>query len=580
MNTVSEETEAPNQQKPVGGWALGFSGFLRASGRRVLKAAASFRDHLSKHAAAYLWFLIAVVAVLMLNYVGAEQQPPPYVNEFVVWGVLIVLAISLVTREIKSSGDKIAILRLGYGFAILVSVAAIYLLIGNYNGFVTSRGTLEIDGHIYEKNIFGIVPGCDFAERGATRGNAGDGEAEDSRPAAMPDGAEYCGNLPPQWVINIGGLVLQCHVDGTCWRTQSAGAGGVDEGKRSEAVGEAAGSYDLLPCDSNDAEAGCMKSREDLVEEVARLEEELASAQRDVAGALRRTRIAELQIGTGLPAAKARQQIAEERELLKAAGSARHASEKALTLARKELERLDESRHIDNNVSPAMLIVGGVVVPVYFVALAIIGALVSMFRKLPEFQARNDPNYDDKFEDMIMAGQKPKGPISDSQIAELVIFQILQVLSAAAIAVLAYAYAEPANMATSIVLAFIAGYSSETILMGARAFVDSLIAQGPRGLRLNRIRERVEQEIGSKRIRSSVTLGGSVLRVGSRVRFRQDADQVIIGTIGTITAIGADDITVRVSGADEIYEVTKPDEFFEAAGDVEPPPISLSDPVG
>ena len=105
-------------------------------------------------------------------------------------------------------------------------------------------------------------------------------------------------------------------------------------------------------------------------------------------------------------------------------------------------------------------VLGGVAVPLYFVIIAVMGGLVSMMRRVPEFQRRIGPN--------------ATNPLSCEEAREYLIFQIMQVFSAPLIAITAYYAFEPSTRAASIALAFITGFSSETILLHIRALTAKL----------------------------------------------------------------------------------------------------------
>ena len=103
---------------------------------------------------------------------------------------------------------------------------------------------------------------------------------------------------------------------------------------------------------------------------------------------------------------------------------------------------------------------GGLIIPLYVVVLSLMGASVSMTRRVPEFQRRlspGDPEY-------ITYGKAREG----------LVFQIMQVASAPMIAMTVYYVIDPGSRATTIILAFASGFSSETILLLIRAFLEKL----------------------------------------------------------------------------------------------------------
>jgi hypothetical protein len=105
-------------------------------------------------------------------------------------------------------------------------------------------------------------------------------------------------------------------------------------------------------------------------------------------------------------------------------------------------------------------VLGGVVVPLYFVIIALMGGLVSMMRRVPEYQRRIGPNAANR--------------ITFEEAREYLVFQIMQVFSAPLIAITAYYAFEPTSRAASIALAFITGFSSETVLLQVRALTSKM----------------------------------------------------------------------------------------------------------
>jgi hypothetical protein len=88
------------------------------------------------------------------------------------------------------------------------------------------------------------------------------------------------------------------------------------------------------------------------------------------------------------------------------------------------------------------------------------GATVSMTRRVPEFQRRMTPG-DPEFMTFDTA-------------REAMVFQIMQVVSAPLIAIATYYVVDPNSRASTIVLAFASGFSSETILLLIRAALEKL----------------------------------------------------------------------------------------------------------
>jgi hypothetical protein len=111
------------------------------------------------------------------------------------------------------------------------------------------------------------------------------------------------------------------------------------------------------------------------------------------------------------------------------------------------------------------IIQGGFVVPFYVVLLAFIGGAVSLTRRIPEYQKRAEENYQ-------ATTRQPK--LSVFEVREVVVFQIMQLMSAPFIAVVAFYALAPASMATAIALAFLSGFASELILLQVRGIIEGL----------------------------------------------------------------------------------------------------------
>ena len=103
---------------------------------------------------------------------------------------------------------------------------------------------------------------------------------------------------------------------------------------------------------------------------------------------------------------------------------------------------------------------GGLVVPLYAVVLSLMGAAVSMTRRVPEFQRR-------------LTSGDPEHVTYDSA-REGLVFQIMQVASAPLIVLTAYYLVDPNSRASTIALSFASGFSSETVLLMIRALVEKL----------------------------------------------------------------------------------------------------------
>lgn len=106
---------------------------------------------------------------------------------------------------------------------------------------------------------------------------------------------------------------------------------------------------------------------------------------------------------------------------------------------------------------------GGLVVPWYVISLALMGATVSLARKVPEYQRRAIDVADDTM----------NGP----RMREALEFEVLQVLSAPFIAITAFNLITPASMGSSAAIGFASGFSSEPLLMAIRSLVDRIVGR-------------------------------------------------------------------------------------------------------
>jgi hypothetical protein len=121
------------------------------------------------------------------------------------------------------------------------------------------------------------------------------------------------------------------------------------------------------------------------------------------------------------------------------------------------------------DTSPPYKIRGGLVVPLYFVILSLMGGAVSLARRVPEIQKRSENDY-------VATEKEPK--LSPSDVREHLAFQIMQFVSAPLIALTAYYLIAPGSRATSAALGFSSGFASEAILLLIRGVVEKVSPQG------------------------------------------------------------------------------------------------------
>lgn len=107
----------------------------------------------------------------------------------------------------------------------------------------------------------------------------------------------------------------------------------------------------------------------------------------------------------------------------------------------------------------------GLLIPLYFIILALMGGSISLTRRLPELQKQAGSEH-------IATEQQPK--LTQYEFREHLIFQMVQYISAPLLAILAYYLIEPGNITNSVVLAFTAGFASETILLMVRSIANKI----------------------------------------------------------------------------------------------------------
>jgi hypothetical protein len=93
------------------------------------------------------------------------------------------------------------------------------------------------------------------------------------------------------------------------------------------------------------------------------------------------------------------------------------------------------------------------------------GAAVSMTRRVPEYQERLIPGTPDS--------------ITREEARQYLVFQVMQVISAPMIAIVAYHMVEPETPKVSVLLGFISGFASETILLHILAAARKLTPSAP-----------------------------------------------------------------------------------------------------
>jgi hypothetical protein len=372
-----------------------------------------------------------------------------------------------------------------------------------------SGDPLEHKLPIWIPTSIAIVPGCDFSaiaeptlegrRAAATRPSSQVTERERQPNDAMPGGA-HCGDLPPQWVISIGGSVLSCHFDGSCPQR-------------------------LAP----KYEAGIEARLADVRRRIRLADDDIARLSGRARGA---RAVAEID---PIASAASLQQL--NGQLERAQNGRQELREQEAELSRG-VEGAREWNAVVRNIKGSPII-GGLVVPVYFVVLAVLGSLISMLRKIPEYQYRVEPEYHEKFKEIAKEDEDAKPPISRSRARDYIVFQILQVVFAPAIALVAFSWARPEEVATTAILAFAAGFSSEVFLVAIRAVADRAVNLGPRMMRARTLAEVEEAKVpvlgGPLPPHGPESSGG--LKVGDNVTLTKPVDVALPGAKGVVLSI-------------------------------------------
>ena len=512
-----------------------------------------------------IFYIFSITLILLI--VGLINNFANFTFIAIIVSFLIFLLIVGLTKKINTDTEAIHVLRFGYSFAIAIMIGCLYMIFGKLT--IYTVGSQSGTNDHYSRYMLAILPGCDYSRSPENNTLVNDNNPR-GRLANMPEGADYCGNIPPQWVLSIGGLVLNCHVDGSCHNHHKS----LDDSNQHRKP-------KLQNCSLATQDHGCSKKQ--LVTHLNSKESQIEAVRKTINKFENQLKLAEM-----LPAnhPDRAQRIYQSTEKLKAIRESKHQLGEEIKHLKEQVNSAIEfeksekdAKDIARNIVPARPIVGGIVVPIYFLALAIIGAIVAMLRKLPEFQLRIDEKYEENREKLVLSGEKPADPLPPSQVQELVIFQMLQVLTAAPIAVVAFAWVTPESLANSIILAFAAGFSSEVILVAVRKLTDTLVSKPPTGLRYDKVRERVRKELLETKptMQSRISLRGTSVATGDRVEFAQEIGTHPAGTKAVIELINNGELTVRIDDSENT--ITKPFSFFKPEGRPAAPIVSLS-PVG
>ena len=255
----------------------------------------------------------------------------------------------------------------------------------------------------------------------------------------VPDGIR-CGNASDQWLVNIGGDAHPISREERAAREAAADAQRVAQDKA-----------------RTEADAAAKKAKAAEAEKLAKAKPQPKDPAADAAKAEEKARAdekaaADLKAAIDAQAALEKAKVDEKLKSEQAQATEKPRAQDPSKLADKGKSSDEEVKHY--------AITGGLVVPLYYVILSVFGGFVSMLRRVPEYQER------------MSAGAAE--PLTDSKAREKLVFEVLQLLAAPLIAITAYYLVEPASRSSAIALAFIAGFSSETVLLYVRALAEKI----------------------------------------------------------------------------------------------------------
>jgi hypothetical protein len=108
-------------------------------------------------------------------------------------------------------------------------------------------------------------------------------------------------------------------------------------------------------------------------------------------------------------------------------------------------------------------------VPWYFITLALMGAAVSISRKVPEYQRRV---YFSPVDKQRVLDEERGTPLTPELVRDWLVFEVVQFVSAPFVALAAYYLVTPNSAGTSAAVGFLSGFSSEAILLLIRGAVE------------------------------------------------------------------------------------------------------------
>jgi hypothetical protein len=535
--------------KKAGGSDASSGGGGKVAPPKQLEGLSSRNHDALERNAGWLTLVTGILLVVALIYWDGDSEKVFWYCAIALCGFLL-SGIVLFTRSLSTEADLNALFRFSWSFVAVVAVfGVLFLSLGfaDRPGFsvpgrsagepVASQTAPSEPRQVRKPYMLAIVPGCDYDSIPSRNGQSKSGDTATDRElhTGMPEKI-FCGDLPPQWVLVIGGSIVDCHFDGSCPRAPKL-----------PNFGEAKRKHQLEASRLADAK------------------QRLTEATLKVDGV------------RSLQALGFREAVSED-------------DRQALDTAKVDVIRLSpevDQLKADLDIAAASKdflhyiegnpIVGGVVVPVFFIAIAMVGALINMGRKLTEFQERATDNYRRNYDTSAAGRDGTNPPLSREAARDMLVFQNIQVLTAPGIAVLAYAWVRPEQQAVTVILAFAAGFSSEVFLMAVRGIVDQVIGLGPRPSRVRMLTAADSVATGSKdaalpRGENQAKTSSGGFKVGDIVRLEQPVGPCLPGAEGVVQSIEPDgELIVRTTrdhtGAALSYRLqSQPPESFAHIG--------------
>lgn len=175
-------------------------------------------------------------------------------------------------------------------------------------------------------------------------------------------------------------------------------------------------------------------------------------------------------------------------QAITAMGTALDKSSKVPSNKQDQIKQAQNDLKALTQTSKQFVISGGLSVPLYMIIIALLGGLISMTRRIPEFQKRGSLGYRATYADSLKV-MEAKGisefngvkkndyPLEPERVREYVIFQMMQAATAPLLAATVYALIDLKSTASVVAMGFISGFASESVLLQIRKAADAVAGQ-------------------------------------------------------------------------------------------------------